>query len=247
MQQVWISAAGLGLATMLGAAIGFVVKKLPHKWNDMVLGYCAGLMLAVSTVGLILPAVEGAGRSHWYMIVGGIILGLFFLNLLDMVTPHMHKITGLDKEQHKNNASLNRILLFVLAVAMHKLPEGMAAGVSFNSTELSDAWRVTFGIALQNVPEGMVVIAPLLLAGVSKFRTVCISLAIAGIEVIGVWLGYAVGAISEFLLPGMLAFAGGAMLYVVSDEMIPETHAHGHEKLATYALVLGFITLVFIE
>lgn len=138
-------------------------------------------------------------------------------------------------------------MLFVMAIALHKLPEGIAAGVGFNAEDISDAWTVTFGIALQNIPEGMVIISPLLLAGVSKMRTLIISLAIAMLEVVGVWIGYAAGAISEKFLPIMLAFAGGAMLYVVSDEMIPETHAHGYQKQATYALLIGFMTLMFIE
>ncbi len=106
---------------------------------------------------------------------------------------------------------------------------------------------MTLGIALQNIPEGMVVIAPLLITGVSKLRTFLISLAIALLEVVGVWIGYGMGAISPVMLPVMLSLAGGAMLYVISDEMIPETHAHGYQKLATYALVLGFVTLVFLD
>ena len=236
LAQVWLSAAGLAAATMLGSLIGFAVRELPHKWNDAVLGFCAGVMLAASTVGLIVPAAEQAGPS-----------GMLFLNVLDMVTPHLHRITGLDREEHLHNASLNRILLFVLAIALHKFPEGIASGVGFNSADVSDAWTVVAGIALQNIPEGMVVIAPLLLAGVSRMRTFMISLAIAMLEVAGVWTGYALGAMSERMLPVMLSFAGGAMLYVVSDEMIPETHAHGYEKAATYSLVLGFVGLVLLE
>ena len=172
---------------------------------------------------------------------------MLLLNVLDLVTPHLHKLTGLEEEEHRNNASLNHVLLFVLAIALHKLPEGIAAGAAFNAADNTDAWAVTLGIAIQNVPEGMVVIAPLLIAGVSKIRTFIISLAIALLEVVGVWIGYGMGAISPILLPVMLALAGGAMLYVVSDEMIPETHAHGYQKLATYALVLGFVSLVFLE
>jgi len=246
VEQIWISAGGLALATMIGAGIGFIIKELPRKWNDVVLGYCAGVMLAASTIGLIVPAVETAGSGRWILVLAGVVAGMLFLNLLDLVTPHMHRITGLDAEEHRNNASLNRILLFVMAVALHKLPEGMAAGVGFNAAEMHNAWAVTLGIAIQNVPEGMVVIAPLLMAGVSKLRTLVISLAIALFEIVGVWIGFGVGAISVTLLPVMLAFAGGAMLYVVSDEMIPETHANGYQKVATYALVLGFVTLVFI-
>lgn len=247
MNQVWISAAGLSLATIIGSVIGFLVKSLPHKWNDAILGFCAGVMLAASTVGLILPAAQDAGSSRWWLILIGVILGMLLLNVLDLVTPHLHKLTGLEEEEHRNNASLNHILLFVLAIALHKLPEGIAAGVGFNAADNTDAWAVTLGIAIQNVPEGMVVIAPLLIAGVSKIRTFLISLVIALLEVVGVWIGYGMGAISPILLPVMLALAGGAMLYVVSDEMIPETHAHGYQKLATYALVLGFVSLVFLE
>ena len=247
MNQVWISAAGLSLATIIGSVIGFLVKSLPHKWNDAILGFCAGVMLAASTVGLILPAAQDAGSGRRWLILIGVILGMLLLNVLDLVTPHLHKLTGLEEEEHRNNASLNHVLLFVLAIALHKLPEGIAAGVGFNAADSTDAWAVTLGIAIQNVPEGMVVIAPLLIAGVSKIRTFLISLVIALLEVVGVWIGYGMGAISPILLPVMLALAGGAMLYVVSDEMIPETHAHGYQKLATYALVLGFVSLVFLE
>ena len=247
MNSVWISAIGLCGATLIGAVLGFGIKELPHKWNDTVLGYCAGIMLSASTLGLIVPAFDQAGNSGWWMVVIGVMAGALFLNVLDLVTPHLHHITGLDEEEHRNNASLNRVLLFVLAIALHKFPEGMAAGVGFNAADSSSAWAVSFGIALQNVPEGMVVIAPLLIAGVSKLRTFLISLAIALLEVVGVWVGYGMGSISSLMLPVMLALAGGAMLYVVSDEMIPETHSHGYQKVATYALVLGFVTLVFLD
>ncbi len=244
MSQVWICAAGLCGATIVGSLIGFMIKELPHKWNDTVLGYCAGVMLAASTIGLIVPAFEMTG--HWWLVAMGVMVGALFLNLLDLVTPHLHHITGLDEAEHHHNASLNHVLLFVMAIALHKLPEGMAAGVSM-SEGTDGSWAVTLGIALQNVPEGMVVIAPLLVAGVSHARTFLISTVIGLLEVIGVWLGFAMGTASQLMLPFMLGFAGGAMLYVTSDEMIPETHAHGYQKQASYALLLGFMTLVLVE
>ena len=244
MSQVWICAAGLCGATIVGSLIGFMIKELPHKWNDTVLGYCAGVMLAASTIGLIVPAFEMTG--HWWFVAIGVMVGALFLNLLDLVTPHLHHITGLDEAEHHHNASLNHVLLFVMAIALHKLPEGMAAGVSM-SEGTEGSWAVTLGIALQNVPEGMVVIAPLLVAGVSHARTFLISTVIGLLEVIGVWFGFAMGTASQLMLPFMLGFAGGAMLYVTSDEMIPETHAHGYQKQATYALLLGFMTLVLVE
>ncbi len=244
-----MSAAALCASTMLGAVLGFGVKDLSHKWSDTVMGYCAGVMLAASTLGLIVPAFELAGGVVDYLLVAaGVMAGAFFLNVLDLVTPHLHHITGLDPEKHASGTTLNRILLFVLAIALHKLPEGIAAGVSMAPTgEGAASWSVTLGLSLQNIPEGMVIIAPLLMAGVSVVRTVCISLAIGMLEIVGVWMGFGMGSLSEALLPVMLGFAGGAMLYVTSDEMIPETHAHGYQKQATYALLLGFMTLLLLE
>ncbi len=248
MSQVWISAIGLCGSTVIGSLLGFLIKELPHKWNDAVLGYCAGIMLAASTLGLIVPAFEMSTASTWWIVAIGVMAGALFLNILDFVTPHMHHITGLDPEEHMNNSTLNHILLFVMAIAIHKLPEGMAAGVSMsNIVDGSASYSVSFGIALQNIPEGMVIIAPLLLAGVTPLRTFIISLAIGLLEIVGVWLGFGLGSASETFLPVMLGFAGGAMLYVTSDEIIPETHAHGYQKQATYALLLGFMTLIVIE
>lgn len=246
MTDIWIIAAGLCGATLIGALIGFFIKELPHKFHDAILGYCAGIMLAASTIGLIVPAFDISPDNRWWLVAVGVICGALFLNLLDYVTPHLHTITGLDAEIHRNNKSLNRILLFVMAIAIHKLPEGMAAGVSMSNHTFA-SWSVSFGIALQNIPEGMVIIAPMLLAGISRIRTMLISLAIGLLEVVGVFAGFALGAISTTFLPVMLGFAGGAMLYVTSDEMIPETHAHGYQKQATYALLFGFMTLLLME
>ena len=245
MTEVWISAAGLCGSTIIGSILGFLIKELPHKWNDTVLGYCAGIMLAASTVGLILPAFELT--SQWGWVALGVMAGALVLSVLDPAPPHRHSITGLDPEEHKANATLNHVLLFVMAIALHKLPEGMAAGVSMCNAGDQTDWSVSFGIALQNIPEGMVIIAPLLVAGVSTLRTFLISIAIGVLEIVGVLLGYGLGTASEAFLPIMLGFAGGAMLYVTSDEMIPETHAHGYQKQATYALLLGFMTLLILE
>lgn len=247
MVQVWISAAGLTAATLLGALIGFTVKQLPHRWNDAILGFCAGIMLAAAILGLIVPAAVQAGKHEWWVVALGVMGGALFLNVIDFFTPHLHRITGLDMEQHVNNKTIDRILLFVMAIAIHKLPEGIATGVGFNAEDLTEAWTVTLGIALQNIPEGMMLITPLLLAGVTKMRAFVISLAVALLELVGIWIGYGLGAISQYLLPALLSFAGGAMLYVVSDEMIPETHAHGYQKMATYALLAGFMTLLFVN
>lgn len=137
-------------------------------------------------------------------------------------------------------------MLFVMAIALHKLPEGLATGVSFNG-EQGNALAITLTIALQNIPEGMVVVTPLLMAGVRFLNTALIALGVALLEVSVVFAGYFIGDICAALLPVMLAAAGGAMLYVISDEMIPETHSHGFQKQATYALVAGVVAMLFIE
>lgn len=214
----------------------------------MILGFCTGVMLAASVVGLIMPAFDLSTASHWWLIAISVMCGALFLNVLDLITPHLHHLTGIDPEEHSHNSTINRILLFVMAIALHKLPEGMAEGVSMSdNADGTASWAVSFGIALQNIPEGMVVIAPLLLAGVTRIRTLIISVCIGLLEVAGVLVGFTLGSLSSALLPAMLAFAGGAMLYVTSDEMIPETHAHGYQKQATYTLILGFITLILLE
>lgn len=243
MREIWLSAAGLCGSTLLGSAIGFFFKGMSHKWQDTVMGYCAGVMLAASVLGLLVPAMEFADGGRWWMILAGVCCGVLFLNLMDVVTPHLHSLTGVDPEEHGHNLNLDKTLLIVLAIAMHKLPEGMAAGVGFNMEDTADAWSVVLGISIQNIPEAMIVIAPLLVAGVSRLRAGIAALVISLLEIAGVWLGYALGAISQMVLPLMLAFVGGLMLYVVSDEMIPETHSHGYHKYATYALMLGFLTI----
>ena len=112
MQQVLISAVGLCGATMLGSILGFFIKKLPHKVNDTILGYCAGIMLAASTIGLIVPAFDSKGDMPWWVICMGVMVGAIFLNVIDIFTPHLHTITGLDSEEHHNNASINKVMLF---------------------------------------------------------------------------------------------------------------------------------------
>lgn len=240
-------AAALGLSSLIGSGIGLLIKRIPHTWNDTFLGFCAGMMLAASIVCLILPAIEMTAAGKWWQIILGVAAGVGLIGLLDRITPHLHYLSGISEgERHTNIASLNRTMLFVMAIALHKLPEGMATGVSFNGDQ-GNALAVTFTIALQNLPEGMVVITPLLVAGVRFLNTVLIGVAVAMLEVAGVFAGYLIGDISAAFLPFLLSMAGGAMLYVISDEMIPETHSHGFQKQATYALVSGVVCMLFIE
>ena len=154
-------------------------------------------------------------------------------------------MTGVDIEAHPHKTEqLNKVLLFVIAIAIHNLPEGIAAGVSFGTENTAHALVVAGGIALQNIPEGMVIIAPMIASGMSKKRTFLIALSTGLIEIVGTLIGYFAVSVASAILPFALAFAGGTMLYVISDEMIPETHSHGSERGATYALLVGFCVML---
>ncbi len=243
MKLVFMTALGVGGATVLGSVLGFIFKKLSHKFSDIVLSFAAGVMLAAAVLGLIVPSLDYGGKYAVLITVAGVFVGAVCLNLIDKLVPHLHRLIGPDTEEHQN-ADLNKVLLFVAAIAIHNLPEGIAAGVGFGSGDTSHALIIAGGIALQNVPEGMVIIGPMLAAGVSPKKTFICAMITGVVEVVGTFLGFFAVNIASAVLPFALAFAGGTMLYVISDEMIPETHAHGNERGATYALLAGFCVML---
>ena len=246
MEMVALTALGVGGATVFGSLLGFAFKKISHRFSDIVLSFAAGVMLAAAVLGLIVPSLDYGGKFGILITIAGIFTGALGLNLIDKLVPHLHKLMGPDIESH-NNADLNKVLLFVLAIGIHNLPEGIAAGVGFGSGDTSQALLIAGGIALQNIPEGMVIIGPMLAAGVSKRRTLVCALITGLVEVVGTLIGYFAVHIATAILPFALAFAGGTMLYVISDEMIPETHAHGSERGATYALLVGFCVMLAMD
>ena len=173
IETVLLTALGVGGATIVGALIGFLFKKPSQRFNDMILSFAAGVMLCAAVVGLIMPSLEMTISKKKPVIIlitiVGIFLGAICLNLIDRLVPHLHKMTGVDIEAHPHKTEqLNKVLLFVIAIAIHNLPEGIAAGVSFGTENTAHALVVAGGIALQNIPEGIVIIAPMLSAGVSK-------------------------------------------------------------------------------
>ncbi len=245
MDMVLWTALGVGGATVIGAVMGFVFKKVSHRFSDIVLSFAAGVMLAAAVIGLILPSLEYGGKFGILVTVAGLFTGALCLNLMDKLVPHLHKLSGVDQEAHPDQtAKLNKVLLFVMAIAIHNLPEGIAAGVGFGTGDTGEALTIAAGIALQNIPEGMVIIGPMLAAGMSRSRTFVAALLTGLVEVLGTIVGYLAVSVSTAVLPFALAFAGGTMLYVISDEMIPETHAHGAERGATYALLAGFALML---
>ncbi len=265
MEIVLITALGVGGATVIGAVIGFCFKEISHKFSDIILAFAAGIMLAAAVLGLIIPSLEyGEEMVGWPAIiitVAGIFLGALVISLLDKLVPHLHNPDGGENEEHRgndvvdkallsvsnNDARVNKVLLFVLAIAIHNLPEGIAAGVGFGSGNNAEAFMIALGIALQNIPEGMVIIAPMLSAGVSPKKTFLYASLTGLVEVFGTFIGYFAVHMASAILPFALAFAGGTMLYVISDEMIPETHEHGYQRAATYSLLVGFAVMLVMD
>ena len=221
MQIVILTALGVGGATIAGAVIGFACKGLTQRFSGPITALSAGVMLAAAILGLILPSMEYGGALGLLTTVAGIFAGAACIRLLEGLVPCFQRLAGLDSNCLNPNAQ--GILLFVAAIAIHNLPEGLAAGVSFGTENTAHALLIAGGIALQNVPEGMVIIAPMLAAGISPRRTFIIGLTTGLIEVVGTLLGYVAVTIASTILPFALAFAGGTMLYVIAEEMIPQS------------------------
>ena len=247
MIMVLLTALGVGGATAVGALLGLLIKNPSHKVSDAILSFAAGIMLCAATVGLIIPSLDFGGNFGILFTILGMVAGAICLNLIDKLVPHLHMLGEAEDSEHKNNKAVNKVLLFVIAIAIHNLPEGIAAGVGFGTDNVTHAFTVAGGIALQNIPEGMVIIAPMLATGMSKKRAILIAFLTGAVEVVGTFLGYFAVALSTAILPFALSFAGGTMLYVISDEMIPETHSHGNERLATYMLIIGYAAMLAID
>ena len=215
MEMVLLTALGVGGATVIGSIIGFLFKNISHKFSDIVLSFAAGVMLSAAVLGLVLPSLEYGGDFGIVITIAGIFAGALCLNIVDKVVPHLHRLVGKDIEPH-GNTDLSKVLLFVTAIAIHNLPEGIAAGVGFGSDNTSQAMLIAGGIALQNIPEGMVIIGPMLSAGVSAKKTFVCAMITGLVEVVGTLIGYFAVSVASAILPFALAFAGGTMLYVIS-------------------------------
>lgn len=241
MRIVLLTALMVGGATGLGTCIGYLFGHISHKTADIVLAFAAGIMLSASILGLILPAVNIGGITISFV---GIFAGAGFISLLDKIIPHVHRMLGKDLAEHFREDTLDKVYLFVTAIAIHNLPEGLAAGISFGTGNIPEALLIAGGIAIQNIPEGVVTVTPMLAAGVNPRKALIYGLMTGIIEIFGTIIGYFAVTIAASILPFSLAFAGGTMLSVISDEMIPEIHNHGNQPAATYALLAGFCIMM---
>jgi len=235
-----------GLATGVGALPILAKADFSRRSLDLMLGFAAGVMLAASSFSLLVPALDmqTAGWIGVFTIVGaGFLLGGLFVHLTDKYLPHDHFQKG-----HEGPASnLSRVWLLVIAITIHNFPEGLAVGVSFGGGDIATGMSVAVAIGLQNMPEGLAVAAPLVREGYSRKYAVLLALATGLVEPIGGILGVSVVTLAVGLLPYGLAFAAGAMIFVVGDEMVPESHAGGNERIATWGLMIGFFIMMSLD
>lgn len=246
MLRVFLTALGVGGATILGTGLGFPCRKVSHRFSDIVLAFAAGVMLSAAILGLILPAIESA-NGGLAITICGILAGAVCMSLVDRAVPHIHKLIGWEADMAAHHLRADKLILFVAAMAIHNFPEGLAAGVSLGSGDTKAAMLIAGGIAMQNIPEGLVTVTPMLAAGISPQKTFLCGAGTGVIEMIGTFIGFYAVTLASAVLPFFLAFAGGTMLFVISDEMIPETHDHGNERAATYSLLIGFCMMLVMD
>lgn len=239
-----------GLMTGVGALPVLFGRSISRQTSDALLGFAAGVMLSASFFSLILPAIEAAelasGSTFGAALIaaGGIVLGVIAVAAMNEMLPHEHFIEG---REGADPGALARIWLFVLAITIHNFPEGMAVGIGFGTGEISHGMSLAIGIGLQNAPEGLAVAVALRGQGYDRRRAFVIALLTGLVEPIGGVLGAGAMTLAAPLLPWGLAFAAGAMLYVISHEIIPETHRHGHQNRATAGLTLGLVLMMVLD
>jgi ZIP family zinc transporter len=246
----FLGGAMAAAATALGTLPVLLRQQFSQRVNDTMLGFGAGVMLAASAFSLVLPALaaaksQGAGPWSAGLLVGsGILLGGLFLLVIDRVVPHEHFVKGVEGPHAR---ALKRAWLFVLAISLHNLPEGLAIGVAFGGTERLGAEALATGISIQDVPEGLVVAMALRSVGYGRLFSVGLGAASGLVELVAAVFGAALISLSAGLLPWGLAAAAGAMLFVISHEIIPESHRQGHEAFATGGLMLGFVLMMLLD
>ena len=252
--HVWAALLGSSAAaglTALGALGVFFTRRLSVKAQDVMLGYGGGVMLAASVFSLIIPAMDAAQAIGYtknasvFLAATGIMLGGLFVLALNHLIPHQHFL-AMASDRH-SAARTSRIWLFVMAVTIHNFPEGLAIGVSFGGEDFGKAVALATGIGIQDIPEGLVVALALRSLGYSPAKSAAAGILSGLVEPIGGVLGALATGVSATALPWALAGAGGAMLFVISHEVIPESHRQGHESQATLGLLAGFVTMMLLD
>ncbi len=230
----------VGLATSLGAIPAFFCKNYSESLTDSLLGFAGGVMLAMTTFNLLLPAIASGGT---WATIAGLTLGALFIALVDRFVPHKHLISGLEGASSR----LSSAWLILFAIAIHNFPEGLAVGVSLGRSYNVTGAAVAIAMGLHNIPEGLACALPLACTGYSRKKVLWYTTLAGLVTPIGGFVGASAVALAEAILPYGLAFAGGAMLYIVFDEMIPQSHRNGHEFEATLCGLVGFALMIIIN
>ena len=233
----FLASLAAGLATGVGALPALLVRQASERLLDAMLGCAAGIMIAASMFGLLVPSFRLGSIP---ITIAGFILGALFLDRANLLIPHLHRWRGAEGP----SATLRRVWLLLLAMAIHNMPEGLAVGISFGLEEFSAGLTITIGIGLSNIPEGLTVAFPLVREGFSRWRAVGYATLTGLVEPIFGLLGILMVTAANLLLPIGLAFAAGAMLYVVFQEIIPESHRRGYQREATFSTLLGILLMV---
>jgi len=239
-----------GACSGIGALAVFVVRRISDRTEDVLLSVAAGIMLAASFFSLILPGIEYAeaqfaGRTTAVaVVIAGIFIGAWALFLIHRLVPHEHFVSGPEGPDSK---TLERIWLFVIAITLHNFPEGMAVGVGFAGGDVDNGIALATGIGLQNIPEGLAVAVAMRAIDYSRWQSFWIGFLTGLVEPVGGLLGAGAVSLAAPLMPWTLGFAAGAMLFVISDEIIPETHRGGYQNLATFSLLGGFGVMMFLD
>ncbi len=246
----FLASLAAGLVTAVGAVPVLFGRGVSQRLNDVLLGFSAGVMLAASFFSLIIPGLDAAGRLYGSVAVAaaigvaGVGLGAMSIAVINELVPHEHFVLGREGPEPR---SLERIWLFVLAITIHNLPEGLAVGVGFGGGDLRGGVTLATGIGLQNAPEGLAVALALLSCGYSRIYAFVIAALTGLVEPVTGFLGAYAVSLSVYLLPWGMTFAAGAMIYVISHEIIPETHRHGFQDQATLGLTAGLVVMMFLD
>jgi ZIP family zinc transporter len=239
-----------GLAGGVGALPILLISAASQRLQDVLLGAAAGIMMAAASFSLLVPALDAGMAQTGDILTGGLLaafglmLGAAGISLAHKYLPHEHFFKGRDQF---SDSAVRRIWLFVIAITLHNIPEGLAVGVGFGGGNVANGLALTAGIFLQNLPEGFVVALALVSLGYGRATAVLVALATGAVETIGGFIGAGFVSLSQAFLPIGLAGAAGAMLFVISHEIIPETHRNGHEGESTFGLVAGFAVMMILD
>jgi ZIP family zinc transporter len=236
-----------GMATGIGALPALFFKDISQNVFNCMLGAAAGVMLAATAFSLLVPGID-YGQQIWpgkgiWVVSAGMLIGAIFLHFADRRLPHLH----FDSVADSSLDSLQKISLFIVAITIHNFPEGVAVGVSFGSGDINNGLVLSLAVALQNMPEGLAVALPLVGLGYNKWKAVGIATLTGLVEPVGGFLGITMVTMFSSILPIAMGFAAGAMLFVISEEIIPETHAYGRSRIATFSLLMGFILMMILD